>query len=272
MKDIKKIIKDFIPPVVARLVKKITGAEFGFFGDYKTWEDAGKCSPGYDSDVIFERVRDSLVKVRDGKAVYERDSVLFDQIEYSWPLLSGLMLAAAENGGSLSVLDFGGSLGSTFFQNQKFLKCIPKLKWNIVEHKKIVEYGRRFFENDILRFYFEPEECFAVNPDINVIILSSVIHYMEKPYDIIKRLLSKNADYIIVDRTPLLRGSAEKIVIQKISPEIAAISCPAWLLSRERFLASFSGAYDLFEEFEGFEKINIECDFKGFIFKKKTHR
>ncbi|GHV55461.1 hypothetical protein FACS1894216_17850 [Synergistales bacterium] len=64
-------------------------------GDYATWEDALLNSKGYDERSIFEKVLKASISVRDGEAVYERDSVLFDQIEYSWPLLAGLMWGAA---------------------------------------------------------------------------------------------------------------------------------------------------------------------------------
>ena len=45
--------------------------------------------------------------MKNGEAVYERDSVLFDEIQYSWGLLAGLQKAALENDGKLCVLDFG---------------------------------------------------------------------------------------------------------------------------------------------------------------------
>ena len=43
-----------------------------------------------------------------------------DVMEYQFPLLSGLLYAAARDGG-LSVVDFGGALGSTYFQCRDFL-------------------------------------------------------------------------------------------------------------------------------------------------------
>ena len=70
---------------------------------------------------ILDKVLAATLKVKQGQAVFERDSVLFDEIEYSWPLLAGLMWAAASNGGKLNVLDFGGALGSSYYQNRKFL-------------------------------------------------------------------------------------------------------------------------------------------------------
>jgi putative methyltransferase (TIGR04325 family) len=75
--------------------------------------------------------------------------------------------------GRLTVLDFGGSLGSTYFQNRKFLNFIGDLSWNIVEQPHFVKTGRLYFQNEILHFYYDVEECVKKeNP--NVLILSSV--------------------------------------------------------------------------------------------------
>jgi hypothetical protein len=63
---------------------------YGFRGDYKNWSDAAKDSVGYDSDIILSKVLDSSLKVIKGEAAHERDSVTFERIQYSWPLLAGL--------------------------------------------------------------------------------------------------------------------------------------------------------------------------------------
>mgnify|MGYP001500873774 CR=1 FL=1 len=57
---------------------------------------------------LKENLKISIVK--NGEAVYERDLVLFDYIEFYWPVLSGVMWVAARNNGRLNVLDYGGSL------------------------------------------------------------------------------------------------------------------------------------------------------------------
>ncbi|MDV3001980.1 MAG: hypothetical protein N5P05_003586 [Chroococcopsis gigantea SAG 12.99] len=79
-----------------------------------------KDAEGYDKDIILETVKNSLLQVKEGQAIYERDSVLFDKIEYSFPVLTMLLKVALENDSKLSVLDFGGSLGSHYFQYRNF--------------------------------------------------------------------------------------------------------------------------------------------------------
>ena len=88
-----------------------------FEGSYSTWQEADAHCNCYDNGDILEKVHSATLKVKNGESVYERDSVIFDQIEYSWPILTGLMWAAAQNSGCLKVLDFGSSLGSSNLEN-----------------------------------------------------------------------------------------------------------------------------------------------------------
>ncbi len=51
------------------------------------------------------------------------------------------------------MLDFDGSLASTYFQNRAFLSCLPYVCWNIVEKPQHVTVGKECFEDKELRFY-----------------------------------------------------------------------------------------------------------------------
>jgi putative methyltransferase (TIGR04325 family) len=120
-------------------------------------------------------------------------------------------------GNSLNLIDFEGSLGSSYFQNRKFLMQLKELKWNIVEQKKMVECGRKYFENEYLKFYCIKEQ----NPD--AIVLSSVIQYIEKPYSLIGKIINYKFDFIIIDRTPFIEGDKDRLTVQKVSPKIYKI-------------------------------------------------
>ena len=78
---------------------------------------------------------------------FERDGVVFDQPDYNFPLLACLLRVATESGNRLRVLDFGGSLGSTYFQCRPFLGGVSELRWTVVEQPQFVECGRREFED-----------------------------------------------------------------------------------------------------------------------------
>ena len=103
---IKKIIKNFIPPIVFDFYFNFINP-YGFSGEYKNWQTAQCFSSGYDSEIILNKTKNALLKVKKKEAVYERDSVLFNKIQYSWPLLASLLYVASENDNCLNLLDFG---------------------------------------------------------------------------------------------------------------------------------------------------------------------
>lgn len=242
-------------------------SQYGIFGDYASWEDAVMASSGYDSRIILEKVKTSLLKVKNGEAVYERDSALFDQVEYAWPLLAGLMWVAAQSGGRLNVLDYGGSLGTTYFQNRWFLKDLSEVRWNIVEQPHYVETGKRYFEDDELRFYYDIEACLSETSP-RVIIFSGVLPYLEKPYGVLEQALHLTFDVIIVDRTSCWRGKSDRLGVQKVPPHIFEAGYPIWIFSLDKF-RDFFARHEIVAEFPGFadDGASYGCDFMGFIIK-----
>lgn len=268
MKYLETILRNLIPPIFVRISKRMRN-RYGYFGNYQSWEKAKKASSGYDSDVILNKVKVALLKVKSGEAVYERDSVLFDKIQYSWPLLAGLLWIASQNKNKLNLIDFGGSLGSSYYQNRNFLLHLDELRWNIVEQKKFVECGKRYFEYEHLNFYYDLDVCIKErNPD--AILFSGVIQYIEDPYSLLEKVINIGFKYIIFDRTPFLEKGNDRLTIQKVPPDIFEASYPTWLLSLDKFLNLFSNRYELFADFDGFEKSNIrDTYFKGFIFRRR---
>jgi len=267
-KRIKQIVKDFVPPVLLKIHQGIT-SQISFQGNYANWEEARKASSGYDSDVILNKVKNALLEVKNGEAAYERDSVLFDKIQYSWPLLAGLLWIASQNKNKLNLIDFGGSLGSSYYQNRKFFLHLDELRWNIVEQEKFVECGKRYFEDEHLKFYYSLDDCLMNQQHTGTILFSSVIQYLEKPFDLLAEVISKEFSYIIFDRTPFLEKGNDRLTIQKVPPEIYPASYPAWFFNQEKFLQFFSEKYEVISDFESDDRANIPSYFKGFIFKLK---
>lgn len=266
--QLKPVMKELIPPIILKAYNKIRNNSYGLFGNYQSWEAAMKDSVGYDSDVILNKVRDSLLKVKEGESIYEKDSCLFDKIQYSWPVLAALLRIASIKGNKLSVLDFGGSLGTYYYQLKDFLSDLDELRWSIVEQEKFVRCGQDFFENNELKFYYDIETCLIhENPD--VILLSGVIQYLPDPYVFLGNLVNYNFQYLIFDRTPFIEGGQERLTVQKVHPSIYEASMPAYFFNQDKFLSYLEKFYDLLVEFESQDRVNIPSQFKGFIFKKQ---
>lgn len=269
---LKGTFKDWIPPGLLKTYRRIQ--KYGFSGDYSSWQEVQQVITGYDAINILEKVKLASLEVRAGKAAYERDSVIFEKVYYSFPVLAGLLRVAVENQGNLSVLDFGGSLGSSYYQCRDFLSNLKELKWNIVEQKHFVECGKQFFEDDCLKFFYSIEDCLnSETPD--VIFLSSVVQYLEHPYQFLQQLVHYNFKHIIFDRTTFLETGSDRLTVQTIPPEIYSASYPAWFLNRESFLDCFQIKYQMIAEFEALAgKIEIKnphgiAQDLGFIFEMK---
>lgn len=277
MKDsLKRCLRFWMPPALFHLKTVLTSSGISFNGDYCAWNEALAASSGYDSAGILKKVEMAAQAVASGEAAFERDSALFNEIHYSWPVLAGLLKAAADFGGALRVLDFGGALGSSYYQNRKFLEQLKEVKWCIVEQENFVKCGKRAFETDVLKFFHCIEDA-AKTCNFNVVLLSSVLPYLERPYDMLAQLLELGAGTVIIDRTPVLPGSADRLTVQKIPAAIYQASYPAWFLGENKLLETLNKDYSIFFEFES---LNNEIKLlspravsknKGFILKRKNH-
>ncbi len=213
-------------------------------GDYPTWQAAEAASEGYDSAHIVQKCRAAVLRVKSGEAAYERDSVLFEEVQYSWGLLAGLQFAAARHAGRLSVLDFGGSLGSTYFQNRAFLRRLPACSWNIVEQPDFVDVGRAEFQDEQLRFHRSVAECLlTTKPD--VVVVSGSLQYMPNPHALLAEIIGHGFDVVILDRTPFISGRRDVLTVQTVPAEIYQASYPSWFFSRDKVEALFAADYDL---------------------------
>ncbi|EMJ61647.1 MULTISPECIES: TIGR04325 family methyltransferase [Leptospira] len=267
---IKKIAYKLLPPIIwdlltfgkrkfyKRVKFKIRGGILrnGFNGLYKTWDEAAALCGSYDSGQIIEKCKQSLLKVKQGEAVYERDSVLFNKIQYSWPLLAGLLYSATKSNSGLDVLDFGGSLGSSYYQNRNFLQGIQRLSWNIVEQSNFVQVGKKHFEDDILSFYDSIESCINdKDRKINVFLASSSLPYVKDPFALIKKIINYNFPYIIIDRTYFIDLPNSIVSVQRVPPEIYDVSYPAWFFNSEEFVSLFQVKYDLIADFNSYLQV-----------------
>ena len=188
----RQMAKSLFPPIIVSGLRRLGGLltaqidseVIRFVGDFASWADASAASTGYAASEILEKTRTAMRKVRDGEAVYERDSIIFDETQHSFPLLAGLLRVATANESRLSVLDFGGALGSSYFQCRQFLSVAKQLRWSVVEQPAHVACGQAEFANDELHFYGTIDEC-LVSERPNVLLLSGVVQYLREPYKVI---------------------------------------------------------------------------------------
>ena len=243
--------------------------KWGWKGSFDSWKAAQLRSNGYNADNILQRVRSASLKVKKGEALFERDSVLFYEKEYCWELLATLMWIAAQYNGSLNIIDFGGSLGSTYYQNLFFLNSLKYLRWNVVEQPSFVTEGQQLFESESLRFYRSIDECLqSSQEELQAILLSGVLQYLEQPYSVLMEIIERKIRYIIVDRTGFtLHNRKDRLTVQVVHPRIYRGSYPCWFFNEREFVRFFlDRGYILHYDFMSLDVANVSSVYKGFVF------
>lgn len=263
---LRELIKGLTPPLAIELAGKLRPSGNRWSGDYASWSAALADSSGYDAPVILERARTAALAVKRGDAAWERDTVLFDHVEYSWPLLSALMWVAARTG-RLHVIDFGGALGSTYFQNRAFLRGLRDVQWTVVEQPQFVEAGNAELADEQLRFAPSIADCSG-----DIILFSSVLEYLEDPHALV-RTLDPRIRFAVVDLTPLHEGDRDRLTVQTVPASIYPATYPCWMLSRPKLLRSF-GAFDVVAEFDAYVGRDVKVDdlhagYRGFILERQ---
>lgn len=192
----KEMLRQKVKGIFRRKNQPMVSFE-GRFPDFET--ACGVCGKGYGSDSIFEKVTKAALIVKEGRAAYERDGSIFYETEYYLQLLSVLYEVFMEFG-ECNVIDFGGSLGSTFFQNKdKLIQFIPKIQWNVVEQGHFVDWGKSHLENDKLKFHYlmsEVDRC-------NLVLFGSSLQYLEDYHVYLKQIADRNVKYLVIDRLPV---------------------------------------------------------------------
>lgn len=238
-------------------------------GPYADWHGCEQRSSGYDQGNILQKVTDAVLQVKTGQAAFERDAVVFDHIEYAWPVLAGLMLVAAQ-GEQLSVLDFGGSLGSGYFQNRKFLQRLRQVKWGVVEQADFVRQGNALIAEDGLQFFDTIDACHAAL-EPNVALFSSVLQYLSDPFGMLAQLDKTSVRTLIIDRTPFSDSMEDQYFVQHVPDSIYRASYPIRVFSRRLFDLKLAEQWVELESFDALDNIPsmISAKWEGRIYVRK---
>jgi putative methyltransferase (TIGR04325 family) len=264
---------DRLVQYLKRIYLQFKYRHYGWRGNYASWQEAAAQCGGYNADNILRKVRAATLKVKNGEAVYERDSVLYPAIEYSWPLLANLLLIAGKNNQRLSVLDFGGSLGSSYFQNRHQLSHLDHLQWSVVEQPTFVAAGKKDIAGSQLDFFDTIEQAQQQRGGHQVLLLSCVLPYLEKPYAFLAEAAAQKIPYIIVEDTYFNPTPANRLTIQRVPPFYYEASYPAWFLNYEEVLAVLGNDYNMMAAYNNEQILYLDgqlLHYKGFIMQLKT--
>lgn len=275
MLGIKKLYKAFVPPILDnqfrfRLKQFIDQGGY-FSGPYGNWIQAKQNATGYDALEILKRVRKSALDQRQTNA-FVRDSVVLEKSDHSYPLLTAL-LSLLLNKPEINIIDFGGGLGSTYYNCKKFINNKNfNVKWHVVEQPHFVEIGRVDHQTNELGFY---ESIDTIKTNIDMLVLSSVLQYLPNPLEFIANFKNKKYPYIFIDRliTHFNSNLSTTIMVEHVPAHVYKASYPCYIFNYANLISGFLDQYDIEYEFnanEGRQNLgNIDLMYKGVLLKLK---
>ena len=265
------VARQWLPPALMRRIDRAAGRGLRFEAGWSDWGAALAASGGYDDDAILERVRRATREVVAGRAAFERDGVTFAHWEPPFTILAPLLRHALRSDGRLDVVDFGGSLGSSYRQCQPLLPQLRALRWQVVEQPAFVRMGREEFSDAVLSFHDTLDSLAPAWPGAPRALLgSSVLQYLADPDAHLAAWRAAGTGTLVLDRTPVWDGPEHRACVQHVPESIYPGSYPCWILSRPRLLEAMGSGWRLVCEFDSAEgRYQAEhgpaFDFRGFV-------
>ncbi len=180
------------------------------------------------------------MSVKRGEAAFERDSVAKESPEIQWQIIGAVGVARALEE-PFTVLDFGGSLGSLYFQHREILRIMNLKSWTVVEQAHYVAAGQEFLSDGTLGFQANIENVPSDEP-ATLAIFSSVLHYLEDYLSPLRHVLNNQTPIVCIDRTFLTSSKDALVFMQIVPPNIYTASYPCWLIPETEILGLFSEA------------------------------
>ena len=105
-----------------------------------------------------------------------------------------------------------------------------------------------------------------------MLVLSSVLQYLENPNQWIEKFNDLKIDYIIIDRTAFINAKKDMITIQNVPESIYKANYPAWFFNQEKLIKNLTNFTVVAEIDDSFTKNalinNKKAKWTGMILKK----
>ena len=270
--NLQKALRHWLPPAIHGALGRASGRSIRFEGGWTDWAAAAAACSGYDDTTILQRVVAATREVVAGRANGERDAVLLDHWVPPFQILAPLLRHALRHGGRLDVVDFGGSLGSTYRQCRPYLPRLSALRWQVVEQPGFVAAGRAEFTTDVLSFHALVAEL-PPPAAPRILLLSSALQYLEHTRQHIDAWGRSSIESVVIDRSPVGDGTHHLACAQHVPRHIYPASYPCWIFSRAQLLEDLQRHWRLLGEFDCPEGRHVSrrgpaFEFKGFLLER----
>lgn len=273
----RHLLKIITPPILWTATKYIFRSftsrsdseeeRYGWFGDYENWEDAKNESVGYDND---PEIISLVKKLTSNKRIdFNKNNKLIDNSNLRLiACINHILNSEKSSDGSFQVLDFGGALGQHYLGLRNFLN-LQNISWNICETLPMVKEGLIHFQTKELKFF---ESFNSLQTKFDLVLLSGVLQYVEKPLKILENIISKKPKFILIDRFPMVPFFDEdRICIQNVNYG-KDTSYPSRFFSKKWEYSVFKQLELLYEWHtdDGYTFEDCSFNFKGYFFKLRN--
>jgi putative methyltransferase (TIGR04325 family) len=201
----KNLIKQFIPPILIKLIKNSNQSTH----IYKNYEEANAIcqDKGYSNR--------NLVKIIIEKNIIFKNSLNQSKVLFDLGTLRTMIaLGLSKKNENLNVIDFGGGGGYHYAIASKALgENSTNLKWHIVETTEMVKEAQRI-STDSLKFYDDISGAAKDFQIIDLVFTSSALQYCPNPLLSLEKLTELNSKYLFITRTPFVESSRSLVCIQ----------------------------------------------------------
>ena len=178
--------------------------QYGFFGDYRNFDDAASDASEYNSEKIAAAAAAQI-------PTFFRDE--FCEIDGRYQQVHSALAAVMDRLGKsrLSVLDVGGGNGNNYAACTKLSPSAP-YDWTVFETESMCAActGRL---PAVAWTSTVPEASF------DVVLISGTLQYLPEPYAALQDLARK-APWLILHRTPIIDAATDRLTIQIVDPNV----------------------------------------------------
>lgn len=217
-----------------------------YMGDYDNWNNAYNECDGYEDENIINTVTSAIQKVLNGDAVWERDGFLFHEEKYIYHICAVILKCALQKQNEgVRILDIGGSLGSTYFQNRKYLTDVKKLEYVVAEQEHFADYGYKNLQDTVLKFIKSTDNWVDFGK-FDIVLMSASLQYISDYKQIIAKIMEIRPHYIILDR--IMVSDRMRICRETVPENIYKGSYPIRIFSENEISHFFGTDYIMVEK------------------------
>lgn len=210
----KKIIRDFIPPVILQVLGnafnnlKVSGSH-RIFSSYE--EALQSCTPdAYEQqeliEVIFKKTKRFSENIQSG--------ILPIPATTAYSLLSIINPIIQNNTGVINVVDFGGACGAHFFYFRNLIDKRLKLNWAVVETPAMVKAAKQLGTEE-LHFFDNLADAVMGMDDIDLFHTSGTLQAVNNPDKYLRNILNCNAKWLLFNRLGVNKNDRDIITIHQ---------------------------------------------------------